>query len=183
MTVLELLAAVEAVARKRAGCLALIGAYARNAWAPPRATTDLDLVVAADPATIAEIEEALAALGFRCVRRQQVDAADELADILIFRREEGDPRQVDLLVAKSDFEASALSRATAVDVGSLTLPVVTVEDLIVYKLIADRPRDREDIRAVLATQERAGRAIDWSHLERWCEFWGIGDRLARLRSG
>lgn len=60
--------------------------------------------------------------------------------------------------------------------------MITAEDLIVDKLIADRPRDREDIRAVLSTQEREGRAIDWSYLERWTKFWEIEARLARLRS-
>ena len=182
MTVRDLFAAIEAVAKTRPGRLAVIGAHARNAWAPPRATTDLDLAVAADAESINMIEDALVALGFRCVRRQRVDATEELADILIFRREAGDPRQVDVLAAKSDFEASALRRAVAIQAASVTLPVITAEDLIVYKLIADRPRDREDIRAVLATQERAGRAIDWDYISRWCEFWGIAERLATLRS-
>ena len=163
--------------------LALIGAVARNAWAPPRATSDLDLAVAATEDALAAADAALAALGFRCVRRQQAQAADALPDLLVYRRDAGEPRQVDLLVAKTAFEEEALRRAVAVDLPGARIPAATPEDLIVYKLLADRPRDRDDVRAILATQERAGRAIDWAHVERWCAYWEIGDRLARLRGG
>jgi hypothetical protein len=34
---------------------------------------------------------------------------------------------------------------------------------------------------VITTQTRAGRTIDWNHVDRWAEQWGIADRLARLR--
>lgn len=181
MTATELLAALAELAKEVPGGVALIGAFARNAWAPPRATTDLDLAVAADPEVVARVEAVLAPLGFRTVRRQQVEAADDVPDIVVLRRDEGDPRQVDLLVAKSAFEASALGRAVPIAIGDASIPTVTAEDLIVYKLLASRPRDLEDVRAVLATQERAGRALDWSYIERWAQFWGIEDRLVGLR--
>lgn len=47
-------------------------------------------------------------------------------------------------------------------------------------VIADRPRDRDDVSAVVRTQTRAGRELDWSHVERWATFWRIEDRLRRL---
>ena len=65
---------------------------------PPRATTDLDLVVVGDYATLVVIAAVLRSLGYAQVREQ--------------RAEPGDP-----------------------------LP-----DIVVYKLLADRPRDREDVR-------------------------------------
>lgn len=175
----EVLAGIVAAAR---GPFAIVGATARNAWAPPRATTDLDLAVAADPLTITSLEDALGGLGFRCVRRHQVDAVDSLPDILIFRSERGPLHQVDLLVAKTAFETQALARAVAVELVGFRAPVVTPEDLVVYKLVAYRRRDQDDVIAVLRTQVRAGREIDWAHLERWCDFWEVGDRLARLRA-
>lgn len=162
--------------------LAVIGAVARNAWAPPRATTDLDLAVSASASTLAAAEAALVALGYQCVRRQRADPADPLPDMLIFRSEAAGLRQVDLLVAKTDFERQALRRGTPIVVGEATVPVATLEDLIVYKLLADRPRDRDDIRAMLRTQARAGRVTDWDHIESWSRYWSVTDRLRALRA-
>lgn len=170
------------IGQAAAGRFAIVGAVARNAWAPPRATTDLDLVVAADPSAVESIEHALATLGYRCVRRHQIDPGDPLPDILVFRSEAGPLRQVDLLLAKTPFEAQALERAVVMHVGSAGAPVVTPEDLVVYKLVAHRRRDQDDVLAVLRTQRRAGRAIDWAHVERWCAYWGVGERLTRLRA-
>ena len=180
MSLVDVLAAVEQAAG--VGSHAVIGAVARNAWAPPRATTDLDFTIAARPDTLVAIESALGTLGYRPVRRQQTEPGDTLPDIVILRSEDAEPRQVDLLMAKTPFEGEVIARAERIDVGPVATPVATPEDLVVYKLLADRPRDREDIRAILRTQSRTARSFDWAHVERWVSFWQISDRLARLRA-
>ena len=159
----------------------VIGAVARNAWAPPRATTDIDLTISARAGTLEAIEASLRAVGYRRVRQQQADPSEQLPDIVMFRSEEPALRQVDLLIAKTDFEEEVLRRAVRVEVASHATPVATPEDLVVYKLLADRPRDREDIRAILRTQARAARPVDWEYIERWATFWRISDRLRALR--
>lgn len=180
MSLVDVLAALgDAVGEQS---FAVIGAVARNAWAPPRATTDLDLTIAARPETLLAIDNTLRARGYRRVRQQQVDPADPLPDIVIFRAEHLDLRQVDLLLAKTAFEEEVIRRAERVWIGACGAPIASPEDLIVYKLLADRPRDREDIRAVLETQARTARALDWAHVERWVSFWQIDDRLHRLRA-
>lgn len=179
MTPAEVLGAIARAAG--AGTFAIVGAVARNAWAPPRATTDIDLAVSAAPPLLVTLEQTLGSLGYRCVRRQQADPADPLPDILVFRSQVAEPRQVDLLVAKTAFEVEVLRRAVTVQMGGTALPVATPEDLVIYKLIANRPRDRDDIRAVARTQQRAGRSIDWGHVDRWVKYWGLADRLSALR--
>ncbi len=158
---------------------ALIGAAARNAWAPPRATTDVDLSLAASASAIAALDSPLQSLGYVRVRQQQVDPSDPLPDIIVFRA----PRQpqLDVLMAKTPFEREALARAVPCQIAGEAVPVATPEDLIVYKLIADRERDRDDIRAVVRTQSRAGRSVDWAYVETWAARWGISDRAARAR--
>jgi hypothetical protein len=175
----ELLATLDE--RLGSGSYAIVGAVARNAWAPPRATTDLDVAIAAEPAAVAAAEGSLRELGYAPVRRHQVESDDALPDLIVFRSARSLPRQVDLLVAKTDFEAAVLARAVAVQVSGHRVLVASPEDLVVYKLLADRPRDREDAEAVILTQERAGRALDWSHVERWARYWEIEDRARALR--
>ena len=163
------------------GRWAIIGAVARNAWAPPRATTDLDLTVVADHETLMAVAGALQSLGYSRVREQRAEPGDPLPDILIFRAEDPELRQVDVLVAKTPFEDDVLRGAEAIAVEELKVPVASPEAIVVYKLLADRPRDREDIRAILRTQARTARPFDWPYVERWAEFWQIRDRLDRLR--
>jgi hypothetical protein len=175
----ELLGAV--ADRLGSGAYAVVGAVARNAWAPPRATTDLDLAVAARRSALDEAERALSELGYVLVRQHQVSPEEALPDLVVFRSERALPRQVDLLLAKTEFEKQVLARATPVEVSGRPILVATPEDLVVYKLLADRPRDRDDLEAVILTQERAGRGIDWSHIERWARYWEISDRASALR--
>lgn len=181
MTVVGVLRALQGAAGQH-GQWAIIGAVARNAWAPPRATTDLDLVVVADQSTLTAIAQALESLGYTQVREQRAEAGDPLPDILVFRTEDSELRQVDLLVAKTPFEDDVLRRAEIITCEDSRLPVAGPEGIVVYKLLADRPRDREDIRAILRTQARAARPFDWSYVRRWSEFWKILDRLDRLRA-
>jgi hypothetical protein len=46
----------------------------------------------------------------------------------------------------------------------------------VLKLIADRPKDRQDLLGLVALPD-----LDWAHIERWSAEWGLSDRLASLR--
>ncbi len=160
----------------------MIGAVARNAWAPPRATTDLDVTIAAADRDLLDAERARAAFGYRPVRRHTVDSDDPLPDLIIFRGDAPALRQVDLLVAKTPFEVEVLRRAVTVEVGGAAVAVATPEDIVVYKLLADRLRDRDDARSIARTRARAGSPLVWAHVERWAAFWGVEDRLAALRS-
>lgn len=58
---------------------------------------------------------------------------------------------LDLVVARDSLENAFLDRARLVDVGGLEVPLITPEDLVIAKLFASRPRDIEDVRAVLGT--------------------------------
>lgn len=176
----ELLAALGEALAEHPGAYALIGANARNAWAPPRATTDLDLAIAADATVLGIVQGTFEAHGYEAVRTHRADPDDTLADLVVLRSAKGSPRQIDLLVAKTAFEAEVLERSVPVEMGGVRVAVATPEDLIVYKLIAHRPRDREDIDAIRRTQARSGRPLDRAYIERWARFWGVADRLASL---
>ncbi len=55
--------------------------------------------------------------------------------------------------------------------------MATPEDLIVMKLIADRPKDAVDLLGLVRLP-----SLDWQYVERWTAAWDVTDRLARVRA-
>jgi hypothetical protein len=135
---------------------ALIGGLAVSLRGQPRMTVDVDLVV------LASVDEAL-----RLVADLATTPFDPLfpgveevvakAFILPLRHRQTLIR-VDLAIGMSGFEQEAVARATPVMIGAVSIPVVSIEDLLVMKALAGRPQDDEDIRGLVATRQGT---IDW----------------------
>jgi hypothetical protein len=137
----------------------VIGAHAANRYRlEVRSTIDLDLLAT----TLDGAAEALRAAG--CEVRS---VADDGVEYLICARI-GSAR-VDVLLAETEYQRLAHDRA--ID------GVLTVEDVIVHKLIAGRPRDLDDIESILA----AGVEFDESYVVEHSTEWGVDDRWRALR--
>lgn len=53
-----------------------------------------------------------------------------------------------MIAISGGLESQILSRARLIDLGDVSVPVATPEDLIISKVVAGRPQDIEDIRAL-----------------------------------
>jgi len=60
---------------------------------------------------------------------------------------------VDFMLATLPFEFDAIERAKTVEHEGVEVQVVTPEDLIVYKIVSQRPQDYLDIVGILRRQE------------------------------
>jgi hypothetical protein len=126
----------------------IIGGIAVIARGVPRQTIDIDATVWAESVAL---EALLAKLATRRV-------VPRIADAVSFARQhqvlllEHEPTAipVDLSLAWLPFERVALERADHVDFGGVRLRVATPEDLVIYKAVAWRDRDRSDIERLLA---------------------------------
>lgn len=133
----------------------IIGGIAVIARGVPRLTVDVDATVWGADVSLEALFSALSvheivaripdAEGF--ARRRQV--------LLLEHRPTGTPLEVSL--GWLPFEREALERASAVDFGGQTIVVPQVEDLLVYKAVAWRDRDKEDVERLLLLH---GDAID-----------------------
>ena len=63
--------------------------------------------------------------------------------------------RIDFVFSNSEYERQAIERARRIRIGKAQVCFATVEDLIIQKIIAGRPRDLEDARIVLAKKEGA----------------------------
>jgi len=133
----------------------LIGALAAARYRlSPRETVDVDLLAR----SLGGLVEAMRDEGYS-VTSMAEPGGDPY---VVFIR--GTAVPVDVLLAETDYQLEAMDRS--ID-GTLT-----VEDVIVHKLLAWRPRDRDDIASILA----AGHRLDEGYIEQWAAAWGVSDR-------
>ena len=150
---------------------ALIGGHAVNVWVEPRFTADIDVTIEAGVAQMQRVLEVLRDAGFE----QEFVEGEGLAsgpDFVRFVSSEG-TQILELQAAKTDLQDSLLQRARPTEDG---VRVATAEDLIVLKLIADRPKDRIDLIALCQLPN-----LDWDYVERWATRWDVTSALERIR--
>lgn len=152
---------------------ALAGGLAANRYRrSPRHTDDVDLLLADTGPGLETLESALTAAGW------SVHLANPEGDLLRARHSKLGP--VDLLIAGTPYQQEAIRRALveAETVPSAGIvPTLTVEDVIVHKLIAGRYRDLADVEEILESEH----LLQVSYIEHWAGFWEVLDRWHTLR--
>ena len=129
----------------------VIGGYAVGFHDRPRATKDLDLLIADDAENVARACSALAAFGApdAIVAGLRASALDEVVWFGV------PPARVDLLKSANgvEFEA-AYRRNSPMMVGPLKVTVASLDDLIAMKTAADRDQDRVDVKRLERIRQR-----------------------------
>lgn len=139
---------------------AVIGGLAVAARERPRLTDDIDLKVSADRSQVAHLIEIMAP---DFLPAEDAIEAARVLGILFLDGPEGIP--LDLLLADMGFDHQVLERAVDAEiVPGFRARLCTAEDLILYKMITTRPRDREDAQSVVREQ---GQALDRAYIEHW----------------
>lgn len=139
----------------------LIGGVAVIARGVRRLTDDVDATVSAEGIDLDELLLELTREGIVPRIPNAVPFARRNQVLLL--RHSASGIDVDLSLAWLPFEEEALARAKVVTVGGRRVRVATPGDLIVYKAIAARERDRSDIERLL---ELHGASIDLDRVRR-----------------
>lgn len=124
-----------------------IGGIAVIARGVPRLTVDVDATVQGDAI---DLQDLLATLEAQQIVPRIADAEDfarRRQVLLLEHGPSGTPLEISL--GWLPFELEALRRASPVDFGGVTIPVAQAEDLVIYKAVAWRDRDKEDIERLL----------------------------------
>jgi hypothetical protein len=146
---LEALAALTRALDRFGKPFMLIGGLAVIARGVPRDTDDIDATVWAPGLDLDDLLAALREEGITG-RIPDLDAFARRSQVLLLQHEPtGTPLEISL--AWLPFEEEAMSRAETLVLGGARLPVAVAEDLVVYKVVAWRDRDRADVERLLAT--------------------------------
>jgi hypothetical protein len=148
--------------------IALMGGLALAAWDRLRATEDVDFLVGADAANPDMLLRAMQDRGYVPKKAPAVTDFDGERVMQLSYQPPGKffDIQIDLFFAESEYHRTALARRVPFQLpdGQTVVPVLSCEDLIIFKLRAERPVDRGDIIALLeANRDR----LDFGYLRRW----------------
>lgn len=139
----------------------VIGGQAVLVHGEPRLTRDIDITLGVTTDGISEVLDAVSVLGLKIlVESPQAFVRDTW--ILPCEDPESGIR-IDLLFSFSAYEQQAINRAVKILIGSASVRFASVEDLIVHKIVAGRPRDLEDARIVMRKNPR----LDGVYVRRW----------------
>ena len=143
-------AAVAAVARALSQMPApgmLIGGIAVIARGVPRTTRDVDATVSAETG---HLEDLLRIFEEHELGPRIEDArAFAQANQVLLLRHAPSAVDVDVSLAWLPFELEAISASDKLLVGEVRVPVARPEDLVIYKAIAWRPQDQQDVERLL----------------------------------
>lgn len=142
---LELLVALAPVLTKW-GRWYVFGAQAVILYGVPRLSADVDVTLALGSQATESFTNEMQAAGFVLtvpdrdfVRRTRV--------LPFIHTATGMP--VDVVLAGSGLEDEFLRRARPTDIGGVSMPVIDADDLVIAKVLAGRPKDFGDARALL----------------------------------
>jgi hypothetical protein len=137
----------------------VVGGVAVVLHGHPRLTADLDLIIELSPAAALAAMRALSRLGLRPRAPVQIEdfanenlrktwIRDKAMRVFSLWSPEDPLRVVDIFADHPIPFEDLYRRATITAMGSQTIRVASIEDLIALKRLADRPKDRSDIEAL-----------------------------------
>lgn len=141
----------------------LVGGFAIGVHSQPRATKDVDFLILSLPETKKVLEQQ----GFT---QKETYTFDKVSVNKFIK----DSIDVDLLVMeKQEYARKILQRAKATSFGPENIKVISVEDLIILKALANRKKDYWDIEHL----KEHNNLIDWDYIKKEMKSLGIIDRL------
>jgi len=137
-----------------------IGGIAVSVWGEPRLTRDIDIKVLInreDRSRLLEILKTYTPLN------EDPDESFRRHGVAFYRDPEG--VRIDVMLADTIFDEIAIKRSCEVSIAAdKTIRVCSVEDLIIYKMLSTRLKDRADIESIIQKQ---GDHLDIGYIEDW----------------
>jgi len=125
----------------------IVGGQAVLLYGEPRLTQDIDITLGVDEKALPLILTLMTAQGIRSRTSRPEAFVKETSVLPCVEQETG--IRLDFIFSFSEFETRAIARAKSVDMDGMPVKFISLEDLLVQKIISARPRDLEDIKSIL----------------------------------
>lgn len=155
---------------------AIMGGIAVRAHGLPRPTFDVDFVLAIPRGQLGELFTAIEQRGYSVPEQYRGGWVDSVGGMPLFKLRlflEGRGVDADIFLAENDFQREVMRRRIEDEVEGKPVRLITAEDLILFKLLAGRPRDVLDVKDIFFMQGQ----LDEAYMRRWAGSLGIAERL------
>lgn len=157
----ETLARIGASLEKSGIPYMIIGGQAVLLYGEPRLTRDIDITLGVN---IDRLGAILAMAQCLSLKPLPADAAAFVHQTMVLpTMDEVTGIRVDFIFSYTPYECQAIQRAKKVKILDQDVCFAAVEDLIIHKIFAGRPRDIEDVRSVILKNT----AYDIKYIEKW----------------
>lgn len=140
----------------------VIGGQAVLAHGFTRLTDDIDITLGVAPEQLSQIIDVILEAGLVSL----VDDAFVAETLVLPCIDKETDVRVDLIFSFAGYEREALKRVQKIDVGAYSVGFASVEDVIIHKLVAGRPRDIEDVNQLLI---RHAKTINRVYITGWLD--------------
>jgi hypothetical protein len=154
----------------------LTGSLASSMYGIPRATNDIDVVIAPSRDQLVSVVQLFQRLGLTVATEAAIAALRNKTDFNVVDFAHG--WKVDLIVCKDrEFSATEFARRETHEVEGIRLTLAQPEDVLIAKLEwakrGESERQLEDAAGILKMQ---GRALDRDYIERWVHSLDLADQ-------
>jgi predicted nucleotidyltransferase len=139
----------------------VVGGQAVLLYGEPRLTRDIDVTVDAGPERLADIQDLAASQGWQSLVDSPAEFVQKTLVLPVLEPASG--IRIDFIFSFSPYEQQAMDRVRRVRTGQIEVCYASVEDLIISKTIAGRPRDLEDLRSILLKNP----TFDLEYIRKW----------------
>jgi len=160
----------------------LTGSLASSMYGIPRATNDIDIVIAPTRPQLLAIVELFRRVGLTVAHEAATAALRSKTSFNVIDFPRG--LKADLIVRKDrDFSATEFDRRETHEVEGMRLTIATPEDVLLAKLewakLGDSERQLTDAAGIIKVQ---GDALDLPYIERWVRELGLEQQWSEVRA-
>lgn len=139
----------------------IIGGQAVLYYGEPRFTKDIDITLGVDTSAIGKILSLTSKLKLTILVNNTEDFVNKTMVLPTVDSSTG--IRIDFIFSYSAYERQAIKRAKSVKFDDTQVSIASLEDVIIHKIIAGRPRDIEDVKTILLKNPGFDRAyiIHW----------------------
>ena len=139
----------------------IIGGQAVLLYGEPRLTRDIDVTLGVDIDKLETVLTLLSQTGFMPIPKDVKQFVKETNVLPLEDNSTG--IRVDCIFSFSPYENNAIQRAQWIDIDGVPVAYASVEDLIIHKMFAGRPRDLEDVKGIILRNKN----LDQKYIIEW----------------
>jgi len=139
----------------------VIGGQAVLLYGEPRLTKDIDITLGVGVDHLDKMKAIVDRLGLKYLTERIDDFVKETMVLPVISPKSG--IRIDFIFSFSPYERQAIERARNIPFGRTQIKFASLEDVIIHKMIAERPRDIEDVQSILLKNP----GYDSQYIEKW----------------